>query len=316
MISRQNFHNKRVAKENVPFYFRNNINQQEKMGTKTGPTPTVPATEWENKPIYFCAHPDSPATDYKPGQELPLAKPVKIESELFVGQVFCRLKPINLDKGHSDYFQGRKRHYQFIVQGRFKQPQNKTLTLADIVVGDFYEAPLNGVPKGYLMKMYEKFMQSITPGMIMEMSSDKPKILTSVGSAQTMRVDKVGEEPDISAGVPVIENTALLFENSPYQPKMKMPYQSSAIAKRKKYLTKPKNAIKHKINPDHVYTIEFYDHTMCFAKYEHHVLGMTVDMVKSMNGQPLAMAMFTRDDKEIIYKLNFWHENLLMEMKQ
>ena len=48
----------------------------------------------------------------------------------------------------------------------------------------------------------------------------------------------------------------------------------------------------------------------------HHVLGMTVDMVKSMNGQPLAMAMFTRDDKEIIYKLNFWHEKLLLEMKQ
>lgn len=274
------------------------------MGVKCGPPPAQAVPQWPHRPAYFCAHPDVKTTEYEAGQPLPLGIPIAFETDLFKGKVFCRLKaiePLPEDAdGHKEYFEGKKRHYQFIVQGQFKEE----IKISDIVLGDYYEKPFVGVPKGAIMKLYQRFMEAISPGVIMDMTSETPKILAAFGSCQTLRVDHPGQAPDIALGK-VVENTTLLFGKEKFK----------SESKRRGYLCKPKNSSKHTTNPDHVYTVELYDHTMCFGSYHQHVMGTKFDMTKTMNGQPLAFAMFKKDDERIFCKFPVWHERLLEEME-
>jgi len=272
-------------------------------GVKAGPPPAQAIETWPHRPTFLCAHPDVKTKDFEPGVSLPLGIPIDFESDLFEGKLFCRLKPIPShpdDKGHEAYFEGKKRLYQFIVQGHFKEE----IALSDIIIGDFYERPFKGIPDGILMKLYQAFMEAISPGLIMDMTSDTPKILTAFGNCQTMRVDTKGQEPDISSGN-VEEDTSLLFGEEKF----------SSIKKRRKYLSKPKNSSKYKTNPDHMYTIEMYDHTMCFGTYYQHAMGAKIDMATTLNAQPLALGVFTTDEK-IICKFPFWNERLLEEMRK
>ena len=261
---------------------------------------------------------------------MPLDDFIDFETELFVGTMICRIKPIppttssledDNDSGHGqdtsnksevshkEYFHNKNRHYQFVVQGHFR----KSIPLSDIAMGDFYQRPFLGIPKGPIMRMYQRFMETISPGLIMDMTSDNPKVLAAFGSAQTMRVDHVGEEPDLTQKSilnGLQDNTMLLFGEKP--PKKGIETSSS---KRRAYLSKPKNASKYSTNPEHVYTIELYDHTMCFGSYYQHAMGTKFDMTKTMNAQPLAFAIFHKHDQAVICKFPIWHERLLEEMK-
>lgn len=142
------------------------------MGVRSGPKPAKAAEEWPHRPAYFCAHSSVSTTDYAPGEPLPLGAPVEFETDLFEGRVFCRLKPISNgpdydQSSHESYFADKKRRYQFIFQGQFK----KEHSLSDLVLGDFYDKKFNGIPEGAvgvaMVKVYEKFMQTISPGMTM-----------------------------------------------------------------------------------------------------------------------------------------------------
>jgi hypothetical protein len=64
------------------------------------------------------------------------------------------------------------------------------------------------------MRLYQKFMETISPGVIMDMTSDAPKILASFWSCQTVRVDHKGQEPDISSGKVEVQHYCLERRNS------------------------------------------------------------------------------------------------------
>ncbi|GFH46229.1 FAD/NAD(P)-binding domain-containing protein [Chaetoceros tenuissimus] len=271
-----------------------------------GPLPPLDTSKW-NHPIYISAHPCVSLLDLDENQSLPLAKPIPFETDLFKGAVFFRMKeaPSKEDKLHSQYFKGRKRFYQVIVQGQFKEELN----MNDIMIGDYYSKPMANIPRGRIgsafMKMYERFMEVLSPGIVIDLVSPKPKILTSFGGVQTMRVDRLGEEPKLTGALGNIkEDTSLLLGTK----------FSGNIQKRRKYLSNPDKASKYTVNPNHVYSFELYDHSMDFGTYYQHILGgRKIDMVMSMNGQALAVALFTRD-KRCIYKFPVWHERLIGDM--
>jgi len=275
----------------------------------SGPLPPKKCSEWSSRPIYFCSHPKVQMKDYKPGGALPFGVPLEFESDLFTGRVFLRLRPIEShpdDKAnHTSYFEGKKRFWQIIIQGQFKQEIN----MSDLMLGDFYEKPFHGIPKGYIMQLYQKFMEALSPGIIMDMISDRPKILTSFGSAQIMRIDLPGNEPKITGVIDnVQENTSLILGEGFASPK--------SAKKRRKYLSNPKNSSKYRVNPGHVYTLELYDHSMNFGTYHQHIMGgAKIDMVDSMNGQALALCLFTRDQR-LIWKFPIWHERLIEDIEK
>ena len=151
----------------------------------------------------------------------------------------------------------------------------------------------------------ERFMKVLSPGIVIDLLSPKPKILTSFGGVQTMRIDLPGEEPTITGAIGNIkENVTLLLGDKFYDTRQK----------RRTYLSKPENSCKYTVNPNHVYSFELYDHSMNFATYYQHILGgKQIDMVRSMNGQALAFALFTRDER-CIFKFPVWHERMIIDM--
>lgn len=151
----------------------------------------------------------------------------------------------------------------------------------------------------------ERFMEVLSPGIVIDLISSKPKILTSFGGVQTMRIDIPGEEPELTGALGnIVEDTKLLLGDE----------FSGKIQKRRKYLSNPDNACKYKVNPNHVYSFELYDHSINFGTYYQHILGgKQIDMVMSMNGQALAFALFTRD-KRCIFKFPVWHKRMIVDM--
>lgn len=261
-------------------------------------------SEWPNRPVFLRPEAETKLQSGLPA--LPLGKILEFETALFKGKVLIRLEPIspnaedcNID-AYAAYFDGRKRFHQLVIQGQFKQE----LGWDEVYFGDVYSKPLNGVPKGALMKLAQKFMQTLSPGMIFDVASDKPRVLTLVGSSQTIRIDNPGEEPVMDAPGGIVEHT-----NESLGKKFK------SAQERRKYLAKPKNACKYKIDPSKVYTFEIYDHSMNFGTYHQHMLGGKNDMVKTLNGQPLAYACLTKDNR-YIFRFAVWHERLVEAMKE
>mmetsp|Transcript_1550 Transcript_1550/g.2376 ORF Transcript_1550/g.2376 Transcript_1550/m.2376 type:complete len:281 (+) Transcript_1550:196-1038(+) len=268
-----------------------------------GPEPTKPSSEWKYNPIYVCAHPEVRTKDYPPGESLPLGKSIDFETDLFVGKCLLRFIGIPGDNPKDDeaYFEGKKRKWQMLVQGRFKEE----ISMGELLVGDFYEKPMLNIPKGSVMKVYQRFMEFLTPGIIMDMISDKPKILSNFGTMQTLRVDLPGNEPDITILDSVQEDSSLLITDK----------KDLTMAKRRKYLGKLKNSCKYTTNPNHVYTFELFDHTINFGTYHQSMGTFQIDLVKSMNDQALALCLFTRDQR-VLYKFVIWNERTFEAKKE
>lgn len=276
-----------------------------------GPPPKQEYVDWPNRPAYLCAHPKVHTMEYEVSDALPLGIPIEFESELFKGKIFIRLRPIESHAeskaDHSAYFDGNKKFWQCTVQGQFKEQLN----MSDIMVGDFYDKPMNmprGIVGGSFMKAYQKAMEILYPGLVMDFISDEPKLLAPFGGVQIMRIDLPENQPNITSVIGGLqEDTSLLLGEK---------FSTSCSAqKRKKYLSRPKDSSKYTVNPDHVYTFEMYDHSMCFGSYYQHIMGTKIDLVKSMNAQPLAFGLHTRDSS-VIYKFLVWHERLIEEMNK
>ena len=66
---------------------------------------------------------DRMPNDFSDSAEYPIGIPFEIETDLFVGKMLLRVKGLansNDPKG-DDYFKGRCRTYQHVIQGRFKE---------------------------------------------------------------------------------------------------------------------------------------------------------------------------------------------------
>ena len=221
-------------------------------------------SKWNNRPIFLSADDRVKVKNYGAGpmESLPLNKPIAFETELFVGSFFLRLKNVKPEIGdpnakkHTSYFGGgRKRLYQLVIQGRFKDSK---LTFADIVIGDVYKRPLKGVPTGKLGYLIKRFVEGVSPGIIFDIfDSKKPKVLAPMGGCQTLSVDLPGEEPTDFDDLE--ENTSLLGK-----------FRSKED--RKKILSKLKTAEGYRIDPNHVYTLEIYDDMMDFGEFRQKVM--------------------------------------------
>ena len=61
--------------------------------------------------------------DFSNSVEYPIGIPFNIETDLFVGKMLLRVKGLvnSNDQNGDDYFKGRCRTYQHVIQGRFKE---------------------------------------------------------------------------------------------------------------------------------------------------------------------------------------------------
>ncbi|EJK66581.1 hypothetical protein THAOC_12491 [Thalassiosira oceanica] len=239
---------------------------------------------------------DGVAIEGFPPEKIPLGEKVPFDTEVFQGVFYLRLRNApspneDVDR-HSAYFDGKKRFFQCVVQGRFKR---SGMNFSDIVLGGVFEKKMKGMPPAALFRAIRAFLETISPGIVFDIAADRPKVLSPLGACQTMSVDLPGDEPTDFNNI--VENNALLGT-------------FASAGKRRKMLSKPKTAKGYKIDTDHVYTIECYDDTMDLATFHQVLFGgkMKVDLMPVLDGQSMLLGMYTRRDLECVYKFVLTHK--------
>mmetsp|Transcript_19287 Transcript_19287/g.41856 ORF Transcript_19287/g.41856 Transcript_19287/m.41856 type:complete len:297 (-) Transcript_19287:410-1300(-) len=258
--------------------------------------PKMKPADWPHKPVFVQAGSNMKVLGVANNQPIPLGVPFKIESPLFKGTVLLRFRNAMSDDpdAHSEYFKGGKRLMQTVVQGRFKRP----IKMSDVYVGSVFPQALAGAPPATLSKIMGAVIGKIAPGLILDLSSESPKVIALLaGAAQTMSIDSPGNEPDIT--LPGLEENvaSVLGKNV------------ATKSKRRKHLGNPKNAASYEFNTESVYTFHTYDDTMDYARGTMRLpLYGDYDIKPSIGRQPLSLTAVTQSG-EILYDLRVWHES-------
>ncbi|GFH46230.1 hypothetical protein CTEN210_02704 [Chaetoceros tenuissimus] len=274
------------------------------LGAGESSTSMQDVSNWPNKPLYIYADfPHVKTANYGPYESLPLGVPIEFESDLFKGRILIRLrgddrsttKAKNLleDHGHHPL------QWMYIVQGHFK----KRMKLQDIMSGDFYKRPFKGLPKSKAgrraMELYQKGMESMFPGFVMDFTSDRPKVLKPFASFCSIRVDRKGEEPELSSSTISVEEDMSLMKEIP-----------RTSNKRKKFLSNPKASTRYSVDPSHVFTFEMHDKHLDLKEYTQTSMMMKTDMCKLLDKQPLSFGLFDVKNEQVIFKFPILHEKL------
>eukprot|EP00565_Helicotheca_tamesis_P004708 CAMPEP_0185732336 /NCGR_PEP_ID=MMETSP1171-20130828/15828_1 /TAXON_ID=374046 /ORGANISM="Helicotheca tamensis, Strain CCMP826" /LENGTH=281 /DNA_ID=CAMNT_0028401793 /DNA_START=96 /DNA_END=941 /DNA_ORIENTATION=+ len=254
-------------------------------------------SSWPHRPLLLRASDKTiPSEALQNKDALPLGAPVEFESDLFKGKILTRIKnaPSDNQELQDKYFDGRKRTFQMVIQGSFKEK----IAMSTVHYGDLYARPfkLNRVARIAVSGM-GKVLSPFAPGIQFDIAGEKPKVLVLLaGNAQALCVNKPGDEPDITS-INLEEDTALLGTN----------YDS--VAHRRKKLSNPKHAAKRFFDPNLVYTFEFYDHMLDFVErtFTPPVGKTSVPMGSFLNGNPFSFCAMTVDDR-VVMKFILHHE--------
>lgn len=273
-----------------------------------GAPPKSPS-EWRHFPVFVRGGKNTEIInsdhDIDELEGLPLGVPIEFESSVFAGKMLIRLKPVPSDDDHEAYFHGRKRYYQCLFQGKFKE---KGLKFSDVFFGDVYDKPFKGVPKGVIGKAFKRFMESRNPGMIYELSSSKPRVLNPIGTVQELSVNEPGEEPDIAKLGEMREDTRLL-QDSCRDGSCTEDFTDDP-AKRRKSFSSSDVGSRYEFDMEKVYTFHIYDHTADIGSYQQDLGVFKINLPPRLNGQPLSLSAITKDDR-YLFRFEIWHEKIV-----
>eukprot|EP00584_Thalassiosira_punctigera_P004923 CAMPEP_0172530790 /NCGR_PEP_ID=MMETSP1067-20121228/4414_1 /TAXON_ID=265564 ORGANISM="Thalassiosira punctigera, Strain Tpunct2005C2" /NCGR_SAMPLE_ID=MMETSP1067 /ASSEMBLY_ACC=CAM_ASM_000444 /LENGTH=258 /DNA_ID=CAMNT_0013315059 /DNA_START=64 /DNA_END=840 /DNA_ORIENTATION=+ len=251
---------------------------------------------WPHKPVFVQAGIDMDVIGMGRNSPLPLGVPFEIDSRLFRGKVLLRFRNAKSDDPatHDEYFNGRKRLMQTVIQGRFKRP----IKMSDVYVGSLFAHSLASAPPPMMTKIMDAVIRRIAPGVILDLSSQSPKVIALLaGTAQTMSIDSPGKEPDMTSP-DIEENVASVLGE-----------KVATTEKCKKRLGNPKKAASYMFDTDRVYTFHTYDNAMDYGRGTMHIpMYGEYDIKPSIGRQPLSLTAVTRDG-EILYDVRVWHES-------
>lgn len=290
------------------------------------------AEEWHYRPLYIQA---AGATKCESNSNsLPIGIPINFESDLFKGKFLIRIRDADVNVRHKDfdpsvmksigddmknYFKGKKRLRQYVIQGQFK----KSINMSEVYCGDFYEKPLRLVPPPIIDKALRAMFKRLAPGLIMELTSKKPRVIVPLaGSMKTFSIDLPGNEPDIM-GVDLPENTSLIDIDSGKEGDSAAEARSSAKnsspgfksdLQRKKNLSKPKHAAKYCYQPGKVYTFEQYDDGIDLSTYSIKIPIMkSMSLAKILGPQPTSIRASNIAGDQSIFNFKIFHESIYEE---
>jgi hypothetical protein len=265
-------------------------------------------SEWPHYPVLVCANsdaqPDLIIPNYGRGP-VPLGKPFAFSSDLFEGTCCIRLRDLPSDDAAADaeYFLGRRRKFQAIVQGRFKEP----LKLSDVLTGHEFAKPLKGLPPPWVVSAGTNLIRRLAPGASIVLHEKQPRALAILAAtSQLISADMPGNEPDITSNQ-IDEDVSLfggIFEGGHVTP-----------ARRKRHLASPDRAEKYSFDTESVYTFDFYQNILDTATYSLDLGFTKLGMTKVLDGQPIQI-LAKHSDGRSIWNLQVWHKNLLPKDKQ
>uniref|UniRef100_A0A383W2N9 Domain of unknown function at the cortex 1 domain-containing protein n=1 Tax=Tetradesmus obliquus TaxID=3088 RepID=A0A383W2N9_TETOB len=234
-----------------------------------------------------------------PQHEIPINQgPVTINSAFFEGIMEIHLK--GLPNSQQRLFEGKKRFFQIMCQGRFKRP----VPASSLCMGQEFVKPGNAPPwvGELVMTAAAKVFSSSTQ---VDAYAALPYFMNPLLAAcQLVNVSKPGSEPQLAEAQ---EDMRLLSpaladkHNAPLCPH-----------KRRKWCDTPKNLDGLLLDTQHVYTFHIWQHLIDFSSYKLSVGGfVNVDLAAALNGQPLQLTVYDTKAKEHLFSMLVWHERLL-----
>jgi hypothetical protein len=257
---------------------------------------------WPHRPALLCANtPVSPSLyvpEFGTGP-CPIGVPFEFSTELFEGTCLVRLRDVPSDDpdGDAEYFDGRKRRFQSIVQGRFKEE----LAVSDVFTGHEF-LPLKRLPPSWLVRAATSLISRIAPGTDIVLNKQETRAMSLLAAtSQVVSIDPVGNEPEITNGN--IEEDVSLFGGI-------FASGDVSIYKRKHYLANPKHAAKYRFDTDSIYTFDFYQNLLDVGTYSLDLGFKKIGLAKFLDGQPIQVMSKTSDGR-YLWNFQVWHEKLL-----
>ena len=263
--------------------------------------------DWPNRPLLFCLNtpvcPNLNVPTYGLGP-CPIGVPFHFESDLFVGQCLIRLKESNSDdpKGDAEYFSGRKRIFQSVIQGQFKEK----VSVADVLTGHEFSRPLQNLPHPWVVKTGTKFIGKVAPGANIEVHTDQPHVeVLLTGSSQVIRGDMPGNEPSITSNNLEEDCSVLggIFCDG-----------NVTATRRKRLLSNPSRCSGYFFDCETVYTMEFYQNLFDASSYSLDLGFAKIGCSNVLNGQPIQW-LGKLTDGRYLWSFQIWHEKLLSSLK-
>lgn len=268
-------------------------------------TPQLPSPEtWTHHPVFLrkaTETTNSSSTAATNLGEYPIGVPFEFESELFKGKILFRLRDLmTSDDSHGDieYFKGRKRFFQTIIQGRFK----KEINVCDVKFGMESNQPLKLKPPSLMMRPIQALLKRTCPGIEMDLLSDTPKVISNfAGGVQTIRMDTPGLEPDILFSDIGEETQGFggLFKD-----------KQKSSAKRKKIFSNPKLATDYVFDTESVYTFDHYDDIVDLTNFKFKFSRTFHCNLEKISDQPFQAFAKTKSG-EYLWNFELWHERLI-----
>ena len=261
------------------------------------------AEEWPHRPLFVCLNIPVCSNHKVPTYGLgscPIGVPFKFESALFIGTCLIRLKGSNSDdpEGDEEYFTGRKRIFQSVIQGQFKEKVNA----ADLLTGHEFTRPLKNLPHPWVLKTATNFIGKVSPGANIMVHTEQPYVEALLtGSSQVIRGDMPGNEPNIACKT-LVEDCSVLggvFQDG-----------NVSVARRKRMLSNPTRCKDYSFDCETVYTFEFYQNLFDASTYSLDLGFTKIGCSSVLNGQPIQWLGKMRDGR-YLWSFQIWHEKLL-----
>lgn len=280
---------------------------------------------------------------------------VDFESSHFVGTLLMRMRDTQpaekdssneaSDNNNSSYFDKRKRRFQGIVKGKFKQD----LPMSECVTGQDFSRRAGKMPAKWVVSAFIKFVSTLAPQLETTIDGDNPRFLVPlVATAHTVQAkphativtnelkNKVDASlfncsvylgsTDIEAEVqepPAIDETSVM-QDVHRDLGVSVSTGKTSVSSRMKARKKAYNAVSAKksgqpcFSLDKEYTFEFYQHLMIFHEDEF-VLDMGIPIGKVplspiTDGQPIKFMSAHKHPVtgllDSLWSFDIWHESM------
>lgn len=234
-----------------------------------------------------------------PGHEIPInGGPMTINTSLFQGTLEVHLK--GLPTSQKRVFEGKKRFFQIMCQGRFKRPVD-----ADgLCMGQEFVKAGNVPPwvGEMVLTAAAKVFSSSTQ---VDIYAKLPYFMNPVLAAcQLVNVAVPGQEPALTEAT---EDMRLFSPDLADKKGEPLPAD-----RRRKWCDTPKNLAGKQFSPDYVYTFHIWQHLIDFSTYSLSVGGfVNLDLTHALNCQPLQLTCKDTHSDEYMFSMLVWHERLL-----
>ena len=272
---------------------------------------------------------------------------VDFESKYFVGTLLMRIQqappaePAN--QTSTSYFDGKKRRFQAIVKGRFKQE----MSMSQCVTGQMFDRPTGKLPAKWIVSSAVRFLSTLAPQLEATIDGREPRFLAPLAAtAHSVLQHPIEEEKEVYCSTCSEEEKDHLLNYKLYQgaqdlevaveeppanseqsilpevPDFAVPNNAtSSITSRQKARKKCLNTVSSKKMKDpkfstqKEYCFEFYQHLLEFGDELAINMGRPIGQIglaQPLNGQPLkCMSAFKDGDSlEPLWSFDIWHASL------